>query len=99
MDLKVLGISRIADNPQAFLLSLNACPTDDDLRSLHEFLRGWRSGGKFRIAPECLSALASGNPCKLDDTMKRCTICGFVIDTQYAVEKPMTRLRPTKEVE
>ena len=37
----------------------------------------------------CLSALASGEPCKpfsTDDTLKRCAICGFVVDTKFAVE-------------
>jgi hypothetical protein len=42
----------------------------------------------------CLSAIASGEPCRPDDTLKRCAICGFIVDTKYAVEKPTMRLRP-----
>ena len=40
------------------------------------------------LATACLSALASNEPCKPDDTLKRCTICGFVVDTKYQAEKP-----------
>jgi hypothetical protein len=29
----------------------------------------------------CLSALASGDACQPDETLKRCAICGFVVDT------------------
>jgi hypothetical protein len=95
--LRVRGVGRVADEPRALLVMLTERPTDDELRSMHDFLRDWRSDQKsFRIAPECLSALASGNPCQPDDTLKRCTICGFIVDTQYAAEKPTTHLRPTK---
>lgn len=31
-----------------------------------------------------------------DGTLKRCTICGFVVDAQYAAEKPTVHLRPGK---
>lgn len=41
----------------------------------------------------CLAGLASNKACRPDDTLKRCTICGFVIDTKYAAEKPTTHLR------
>ena len=41
----------------------------------------------------CLAGLASNKACRPDDTLKRCTICGFVVDTQYAAEKPATHLR------
>jgi hypothetical protein len=43
----------------------------------------------------CLSGLASNKACRPDDTLKRCAICGFVVDTQYAVEKPTTKFRPS----
>ena len=42
----------------------------------------------------CLSALASGDACQPDETLKRCAICGFVVDTKYAAEKPTVRMRP-----
>jgi hypothetical protein len=41
----------------------------------------------------CLSALASGEACQ-PDTLKRCAICGFVVDGKYAAEKPTVRMRP-----
>ena len=36
----------------------------------------------------CLSAIATNEPCQPDDTLKRCTICGFIVDTKFAAEKP-----------
>jgi hypothetical protein len=44
--LKVRGVGRAADEPRAILVMLTDRPTDDELRSLHEFLRDWRSGNK-----------------------------------------------------
>src|SRR4029077_9772417 len=32
----------------------------------------------------CLAGLAANKACRPDETLKRCTICGFVDDTQYA---------------
>jgi len=40
--LKVRGVGRVADEPRALLICLSERPTDDDIRSLHEFLRGWK---------------------------------------------------------
>lgn len=48
----------------------------------------------FDVGPTCLSAMASNEPCKPDDTLKRCTICGFVVDTKFEAEKPTMKLRP-----
>lgn len=42
----------------------------------------------------CLAGLAANKACRPDETLKRCTICGFVVDTQYAAENPTTHLRP-----
>jgi hypothetical protein len=39
----------------------------------------------------CLSALASGEACQPDERLKRCAICGFVIDTKFAADKPTVR--------
>ena len=37
----------------------------------------------------CLSVLASNEPCKPDaDNLRRCTICGFIVDVQYEAAKP-----------
>jgi hypothetical protein len=36
----------------------------------------------------CLSALASGDACQPDESLKRCAICGFVVDVKFAAEKP-----------
>jgi hypothetical protein len=40
---KVCGVFRFKDNPRALLIALAEYPTDDEIRSLHEFLRGWQS--------------------------------------------------------
>lgn len=37
----------------------------------------------------CLSGIASGEPCEPSaENLKRCRICGFIIDTNFAAEKP-----------
>lgn len=41
----VKGVSRVADNSRALLLSLLVEPTDDEIRSLHDFLRNWAPHG------------------------------------------------------
>jgi hypothetical protein len=43
------------------------------------------------LAPQtaCLSGIASGEACEPStDNLKRCRICGFVIDANFAEEKP-----------
>jgi hypothetical protein len=42
----------------------------------------------------CLSALASGEACQPDESLKRCAICGFVVDTKFAASTPTVRMRP-----
>ncbi len=37
-----LGVGRISENSKALLVALTREPTDDDMRSLHDFLREWR---------------------------------------------------------
>ncbi len=44
----------------------------------------------------CLAGIAANKACRPDGTLKRCTICGFVVDAKYATEKPTTHLRPGK---
>lgn len=41
--MKVLGISRIADNERAILLLTRERPTDDDMRDFHDWNRDFRS--------------------------------------------------------
>jgi hypothetical protein len=41
-----------------------------------------------RHQTSCLSALASGEACQPDESLKRCAICGFVVDTKFAADKP-----------
>jgi hypothetical protein len=36
----------------------------------------------------CLPALASGEACQPDESLKRCAICGFVVDVKFVAEKP-----------
>jgi hypothetical protein len=38
-DLRPQGVSRLKDNPYALLVSFNRAPTDDELRSIHDYLR------------------------------------------------------------
>lgn len=44
---RVISVSRVYDNARAISLFLSEVPSDDDLRSLHEFLRAWNR----RVAP------------------------------------------------
>lgn len=39
-DLRAYGVSRMADNEQAILVSFSRKPSDDELRALHEVLAG-----------------------------------------------------------
>lgn len=39
--MKVDGVGRMADNPKFVLIGLSQVPSDNDLRTLHEFLRAW----------------------------------------------------------
>ncbi len=39
--MRVDGVGRMADNPKCVLLGLSQTASDNDLRSLHEFLRLW----------------------------------------------------------
>jgi hypothetical protein len=39
--LRVFGVSRLADNDKAVLISFSEPLTDDQLRHLHEYLREW----------------------------------------------------------
>lgn len=41
--LRVRGVGREKDNPRAFLVLLTEIPTDDEIRSFHQFVRAWRS--------------------------------------------------------
>lgn len=38
--LRIRGVGRVADEPRALLLTLNERPTDDEIRVLHDHLRG-----------------------------------------------------------
>jgi len=40
--LRVRGVGRVADEPRSLLLALTERPTDDEIRSLHDFIRDWR---------------------------------------------------------
>ncbi len=42
------GVSRVADNPRAVLVSLRSVPRDDELRALHEALRPIDGGNAVR---------------------------------------------------
>lgn len=39
---RVMGVGRMADNDRAALVMLAQPLTDDQLRGLHDYLRGWR---------------------------------------------------------
>jgi len=55
-DLRVLGVSRDAENGQALMLSLTRVPTDDELRAIHEALRRFR-----HVAPPEPESIGSTN--------------------------------------
>ena len=39
--LKLRGVGRVADEPRALLVLLSERPTDDEIRSLRDYLLGW----------------------------------------------------------
>ena len=41
----VSGVSRMADNPRAILVGVSLELTDDELRSLHNYLSDWNADG------------------------------------------------------
>lgn len=48
---RIRGVGRVDDEPRALLLLLTERPTDDEIRSVHEFLRDWRlNGGTLKAA-------------------------------------------------
>lgn len=40
--LRVRGVGRVADEPRALLIAMTERATDDEIRSLHDFIREWR---------------------------------------------------------
>lgn len=40
-ELRVRGVGRVSDEPRAVLVLLNERPTDDELRSIHNYLSDW----------------------------------------------------------
>lgn len=82
---RVRGVGRMADEPRALLVLLTEIPTDDELRSMHEFLRAWR------LDPRDSDHTRSGNfvlhNCwKCDDGQKPC-----VWGDPYGCEYPHAR--------
>ena len=57
---------------------------------------GLRALASPEKAGPCLSGIASNEPCQPDDTLRRCTICGFIVDTRYAAEAPNPERGPRK---
>ena len=49
---RVRGVGRVVDEPKALLVFLDGQPTDDHIRSLHEFLRDWNSTLSYAQAPD-----------------------------------------------
>jgi hypothetical protein len=39
--LRVRGVGRVVDEPRALLVLLTERPTDDELRSVHDYLKDW----------------------------------------------------------
>jgi hypothetical protein len=39
---RIVGVGRIADNDRAMLVMVAKPLTDDQLRALHDYLRGWK---------------------------------------------------------
>jgi hypothetical protein len=61
-------------------------PLMDDVRD--QLRERWNRRPRKRDNP-CLTSLAEGEPCKPDaENLRRCTICGFVVDLTYNAEKP-----------
>lgn len=98
---KISGLMMDVDHllalADAARLVLSAQAEDDEISAAYEgfYSKGPEDMGLALIAaklhregsPACLSGLASNEPCKPEaDNLKRCTICGFVVDTKYAAE-------------
>lgn len=52
---------------------------------------GWRPPPEPQAADvtPCLSGLATAEPCMADEKdLRRCRLCGFIVDLRYAAEKP-----------
>lgn len=46
----------------------------------------------------CMASMATSEPCQPDaHDLRRCTICGFVVDLAYAAEKPAPERGPRPE--
>lgn len=43
--------------------------------------------------PTCLCAIATNEPCRSDETLRRCTVCGFIVDIKYNAEFPPKETR------
>lgn len=71
LELKVQGVGRMADNPRALLIILNGEPTDNEMRSLHNYLREWRPIDE----QECPGHVGSKHDAKV------CARCGVHIDS------------------
>lgn len=50
---KIYGVSRVYDNNKVIHLSCSATPTDEELRSLHEYLNGWVNH-RYETSKSCL---------------------------------------------
>lgn len=61
--------------PRAQILSATPDPID--------------AGREGHTPTPCLSAIASNEPCQTDgDNLRRCQICGFIVDLNFKAEKP-----------
>jgi hypothetical protein len=77
VSLKVRGVGRVADEPRALLILLSERPTDDEIRSLHDFLKLWRFESEFP-KPARRDGQASCGECYLLPE-EVCNICGATL--------------------
>ena len=72
---------------------------DRAARNVANFMAALTAAGALPLAPSldnaCLTSLAEQVPCRPDpNNLKRCTICGLVVDTAYSAEPPAKERRP-----
>ncbi len=105
--IRVRGVGRVADEPRALLVALSERPTDDEIRSVHDFLRGWRRTEREDNAIDILAAalLWLRNHYDLADRADRamrdkvCERVDSVLASYRPTTKGMARLREMYPVE
>jgi len=88
-EIRVRGVGRVADEPRAILIALTERPTDDEIRSLHEYLRGWN--------PNIIMAGYSCNGVNLRGDMQSIKAASEAFHSHGQIEELRRNLRHWRE--